>query len=35
MSKASVLKISRENVVKVENYRQSLYRQAENLFSNH
>ncbi|XP_012688694.1 proteasome activator complex subunit 2 [Clupea harengus] len=35
MSKTSVLKISRENIVKVENYRQSLYLQAENLFSNH
>ncbi|KAG5268422.1 hypothetical protein AALO_G00212420 [Alosa alosa] len=35
MSKTSVLKISRENIVKVENFRQSLYRQADNLFSNH
>ncbi|XP_062377486.1 proteasome activator complex subunit 2 [Sardina pilchardus] len=35
MSKTSVLKISRENIVKVENFRQSLYLQAENLFSNH
>lgn len=35
MPKTSVLKISQENKVKVENYRQSLYRQAEHLFSNH
>ncbi|XP_030629844.1 proteasome activator complex subunit 2 [Chanos chanos] len=35
MPKTAVLKISAENAVKVENFRQSLYRQAEDLFSNH
>ncbi|KAJ8393697.1 hypothetical protein AAFF_G00057500 [Aldrovandia affinis] len=34
MSKASRLKLSKENAVKVDNFRQSLYQQAENLFSN-
>ncbi|MED6238148.1 hypothetical protein ATANTOWER_010476 [Ataeniobius toweri] len=33
MSKAAALKISRENAVKVENFRQSLYHEAENMFS--
>ncbi|XP_035985691.1 proteasome activator complex subunit 2-like [Fundulus heteroclitus] len=33
MSKAAALKISRDNAVKVENFRQSLYHEAENLFS--
>ncbi|CAL8292548.1 unnamed protein product [Lota lota] len=35
MSKAVVLKISKANAVKVENFRQSLYTEAENLFCNH
>ncbi|XP_071760469.1 proteasome activator complex subunit 2 [Centroberyx gerrardi] len=35
MSKTSVLKISRAGAGKVENFRQSLYHEAENLFSNY
>ncbi|KTG41461.1 hypothetical protein cypCar_00024513 [Cyprinus carpio] len=35
MSKYNVLKINSCNAVKIENYRQSLYKQAEDLFSNH
>uniref|UniRef100_A0A672GYC9 Proteasome activator complex subunit 2 n=1 Tax=Salarias fasciatus TaxID=181472 RepID=A0A672GYC9_SALFA len=34
MSKASTLRLSRENAGKVENFRQSLFRQAEDLFCN-
>ncbi|KAI1888855.1 hypothetical protein AGOR_G00173070 [Albula goreensis] len=34
MSKTAVLKLSKENAVKVDNFRQSLYQQAEDLFSN-
>ncbi|PWA18160.1 hypothetical protein CCH79_00003956 [Gambusia affinis] len=33
MSKAATLKITRDNAVKVENFRQSIYHEAENLFS--
>ncbi|KAG7488389.1 hypothetical protein MATL_G00033780 [Megalops atlanticus] len=33
MSKTSVLKISKANAAKVDNFRQSLYQQAEDLFS--
>ncbi|KAJ8268635.1 hypothetical protein COCON_G00138070 [Conger conger] len=33
MPKSAVIKISKENAVKVENFRQSLYQQAEDLFS--
>ncbi|XP_014916795.1 proteasome activator complex subunit 2 [Poecilia latipinna] len=33
MSKAATLKISRDHAVKVENFRQSIYHEAENLFS--
>uniref|UniRef100_A0A8C1EPI6 Proteasome activator complex subunit 2 n=1 Tax=Cyprinus carpio carpio TaxID=630221 RepID=A0A8C1EPI6_CYPCA len=35
MSKTSVLKINSDNAVRIENYRQSLYKQAEKLFSDH
>ncbi|XP_055784854.1 proteasome activator complex subunit 2-like isoform X1 [Salvelinus fontinalis] len=35
MSRSSVLKIKSVNAVKVENFRQSLYKQAEDLFSNY
>ncbi|CAL8319317.1 unnamed protein product [Boreogadus saida] len=35
MSKAVVLKITKANAVKVDNFRQSLYAEAENLFCNH
>ncbi|XP_069015460.1 proteasome activator complex subunit 2 [Embiotoca jacksoni] len=35
MSKAAALKIRSVSAVKVENFRQSLYHEAENLFSNH
>uniref|UniRef100_A0A4W5L3P0 Proteasome activator complex subunit 2 n=1 Tax=Hucho hucho TaxID=62062 RepID=A0A4W5L3P0_9TELE len=35
MSRSSVLKIKSVNAVKVENFRQSLYQQAEDLFSNY
>ncbi|XP_056155055.1 proteasome activator complex subunit 2 [Lampris incognitus] len=35
MSKTTVLKVTRDSAVKVENFRQSLYHEAENLFSNH
>ncbi|KAM3860510.1 proteasome activator complex subunit 2 [Diretmus argenteus] len=35
MSKTSVLKISRTSAAKVEHFRQSLYQEADNLFSNH
>ncbi|XP_028817486.1 proteasome activator complex subunit 2 [Denticeps clupeoides] len=35
MSKAAVLKLSGDNALKIENYRQGLYRQAEQLFSSH
>ncbi|KAM3593609.1 uncharacterized protein V6R79_016984 [Siganus canaliculatus] len=35
MSKSSVLKISADSAAKVETFRQSLYQQAENLFSNY
>ncbi|KAG7455052.1 hypothetical protein MATL_G00252430 [Megalops atlanticus] len=35
MSKTAVMKVSKANAVKVENYRQSLLQQAEDLFSNH
>uniref|UniRef100_A0A8C2CHZ0 Proteasome activator complex subunit 2 n=1 Tax=Cyprinus carpio TaxID=7962 RepID=A0A8C2CHZ0_CYPCA len=35
MSKTSVLKINSDNAVRIENYRQSLYKQAEELFSGH
>nr|ACO08538.1 Proteasome activator complex subunit 2 [Oncorhynchus mykiss] len=35
MSKSSVMKIKRVNAVKVENFHQSLYQQADNLFSNY
>ncbi|XP_041717529.1 proteasome activator complex subunit 2 [Coregonus clupeaformis] len=35
MSKSSVLKIKSVNTVKVENFRQSLYQQADYLFSNY
>ncbi|KAJ8339654.1 hypothetical protein SKAU_G00342870 [Synaphobranchus kaupii] len=35
MSKTSVLKLSTENAVKVDSFHQSLYQQAEDLFSNH
>lgn len=35
MSRAKVLKINSDNAVRIENYRQSLYKQAEELFSNH
>ncbi|KAF7647970.1 hypothetical protein LDENG_00163860 [Lucifuga dentata] len=35
MSKPSVLKVSRANAVKLENFRQSLYHEAENLFCNY
>lgn len=35
MSKASALKISSASAVKVENFRQSLYHEAETLFSNY
>ncbi|XP_071369085.1 proteasome activator complex subunit 2 [Centroberyx affinis] len=35
MPKTSVLKISRASAGNVENFRQSLYREAENLFSNY
>ncbi|RVE58572.1 hypothetical protein OJAV_G00195560 [Oryzias javanicus] len=34
MSKAATLKISSASAVKVENFRQTLYQEAENLFSN-
>ncbi|KAJ3611855.1 hypothetical protein NHX12_021868 [Muraenolepis orangiensis] len=35
MSKTVVLKISKSNAVKVDNFRQSLNTEADNLFSNH
>ncbi|XP_055032421.1 proteasome activator complex subunit 2 [Misgurnus anguillicaudatus] len=35
MSKTKVLKINTDNAVRIENYRQSLYKQAEELFSNY
>ncbi|KAI7797348.1 proteasome activator complex subunit 2 isoform X1 [Triplophysa rosa] len=35
MSKGSALKINTDNAVRIENYRQSLYKQAEELFSNY
>ncbi|XP_047424634.1 proteasome activator complex subunit 2 [Mugil cephalus] len=35
MSKASTMKISRASAGKVDNFRQSLYSEAENLFSNY
>ncbi|XP_051522951.1 proteasome activator complex subunit 2 [Myxocyprinus asiaticus] len=35
MSKTKVLKVNTDNAVKIENYRQALYKQAEELFSNH
>jgi len=35
MSKAAVLKIRRDNAVKVENFRQSLFQEADNLFSDY
>ncbi|XP_045897998.1 proteasome activator complex subunit 2 isoform X1 [Micropterus dolomieu] len=35
MSKTTTLKISSASAVKVENFRQTLYHQAENLFSNY
>ncbi|MBN3319197.1 PSME2 protein, partial [Atractosteus spatula] len=33
MSKTAVLKVGRANLLKVENFRQSLFKQADNLFS--
>ncbi|XP_056627561.1 proteasome activator complex subunit 2 isoform X2 [Triplophysa dalaica] len=35
MSKGSALKINTDNARRIENYRQSLYKQAEELFSNY
>ncbi|XP_051969170.1 proteasome activator complex subunit 2-like isoform X1 [Xyrauchen texanus] len=35
MSKTKALKVNTDNAVKIENYRQSLYKQTEELFSDH